>query len=341
MAASTWSLPAGRSEAIAQPLHEPSSPEPKAAVALASEQILEHLNTRGFVPFHPTLAQHLGHKAALFLGLCLYWTRHGARNNPQRQGWFYLSSPQIAAAASLSRREQETVRETLAAAGLLEQQLAGRPAKMHYRLNLRCLANRLEIIDAATATPETVWAWFERSVSFYRPLADLAGSAAGGLFLSFVLRQQRKAVLAGRSAEVMRIDTAEVERTLCLSPKTQRSIRQRLVRLGVLTIPPNAASMVQVNVPAILACLRGQDVKSLPAPGPSSDDRGPSACVLTRRADAAGLAQIVSDLIPQRSLFAVTACSDGAASSSVAHIELLKTAMFEVHRRGVSSFSVQ
>lgn len=301
---------------------------------MESEEVLKHLNARGFVPFHPTLAQHLGHKAALFLGLCLYWTRHAAKNNPHRQGWFHLSSHEITTATTLTRREQESVREVLTAADLVEQQLVGRPAKMHYRLKLRQLANRLEIIDASAATPETVWTWFEKSVSFYRPLGDLAGSSAGGLFLSFALRLQRKALLAGRPADVLRIEPADVERTLCLSPKVQRSVRQRLVRLGILTMPLNAASMVRVNVQAILACLRGQEGKSLPRSGTcvalgaanSSRPNVPVAPAPGRRGD---------DLIVQPSLFVQPEAERSAAGAPAGSMMLIRTAMFETHRRGV------
>lgn len=300
---------------------ESSPADPKLTISMESELVLQHLNARGFVPFHPTLAQHLGHKAALFLGLCLYWSRHAARNNPQRQGWFYLSSHEIAQATSLSRREQDTVRDALATAGLLEQQLVGRPARMHYRLNLRHLANRLEVIDAGTATVETAWAWFEKSVSFYRPLGDLAGSAAGGLFLSFVLRRQRKALLAGHSADVMRVEPAEVERVLCLSPKVQRSVRQRLMQLGILTLPTNAASMVHLNIQAILACVRGQGVAKLRS-------------VPEKAATEAEPQQRSLGLIVQPSL--LIECEPGVRpqASRGNDLALLRAAMFDTYRRG-------
>ncbi|RCW66185.1 hypothetical protein DES41_111143 [Pseudorhodoferax soli] len=300
---------------------ESSPADPKLTISMESELVLQHLNARGFVPFHPTLAQHLGHKAALFLGLCLYWSRHAAKNNPQRQGWFYLSSHEIAQATSLSRREQDTVRDALGTAGLLEQQLVGRPARMHYRLNLRHLANRLEVIDAGTATVETAWAWFQKSVSFYRPLGDLAGSAAGGLFLSFVLRRQRKALLAGHSADVMRVEPAEVERVLCLSPKVQRSVRQRLMQLGILTLPTNAASMVHLNIQAILACVRGQGVAKLRS-------------VPEKTAKGIEPQQRSLGLIVQPSL--LIECEPGARpqAGQFNGLALLRTAMFDTYRRG-------
>jgi hypothetical protein len=305
----------------------------EAEAQAESEQVLHHLNARGYVPFHSTLAQHLGHKAALFLGLCLYWTRHAARNNPHRQGWVYLSSNDITAATSLTRREQETVRSLLTASGLLEEQLVGRPARMHYRLSLRRLANRLEIIDAGTATPETAWAWFEKSLSFYRSLGDLAGNAAGGLYLSFVLRQQRKALLAGRCVEVVRVEPAEIERALCLSVKTQRNIRQRLMRLGLLTTPLAAASMVRVNVAAILACLRGQDVKSLPAAKSDWSVQGALDVVTPHSAPSGARMQKERALIVQPSLFVQIQPGDGLDRPAVAGMDLLQVAMFEPRRR--------
>lgn len=238
--------------------------------ACVGDLVLQHLNARGFVPFHPTLAQHLGYKAALLLGLCLYWTRHVARLNPQRQGWFHLSAREIEEATTLSRREQDTVRDMLVRAGLLEQRLAGRPAVMHFKINLRRLANRLEIIDGGTTTVDSAWAWFEKSVSFYRPLGDLAGGAGGGLYLSFVLRRQRRAVLApGGGSGQVQIWPEEVERILCLTPKVQRTIRERLKRSGLITAAPAPRSgiLVHVNLHAVLACVRGQGIAPLPAAG--------------------------------------------------------------------------
>lgn len=238
--------------------------------ACIGDLVLQHLNARGFVPFHPTLAQHLGYKAALFLGLSLYWTRHAARLNPQRQGWFHLSAREIEEATTLSRREQETVRDMLVRAGLIEQHLAGRPAVMHFRINLRRLANRLEVIDGGAASVESAWAWFEKSISFYRPLGDLAGGAGGGLYLSFVLRRQRRAVLTpGGGSDQVQIRTDEIERILSLTPKIQRTIRERLKRTGLITVTPASRSgiLVHVNLPAVLACVRGQAIAPLPAAG--------------------------------------------------------------------------
>ena len=77
------------------------------------EEIRLHLDERGFVPFHPLLAEKLGHKAAIFVGMSLYWTRHSLRNHPKREGWFHMSIQQWQQSIGLSRTEQATVRELL------------------------------------------------------------------------------------------------------------------------------------------------------------------------------------------------------------------------------------
>ncbi|SCK55734.1 hypothetical protein VAR608DRAFT_5758 [Variovorax sp. HW608] len=240
------------------------SPGPSDAnVSRASELALQHLNERGYVPFHPALAHRFGHRAALFIGICLYWTRHSVRNNPQRQGWFHLSAREITQATTLSRREQETVRELLGRRGLLQERLAGRPAVIHYLLNLNVLGQALEVVDARTLTVDAAWSWFERSVSFYRPLADLAGNAASGLYLSFILRQQRLAILKRQlRGDCIHVPQEAVSEALRLTPKVQRAARDRLRKSGLII--EAGPSLIRLNVDAILACIRGQAIQPLP-----------------------------------------------------------------------------
>lgn len=302
----------------------------KLPAATDNDLVLQHLNARGFVPFHPTLAHNLGHKAALFLGLCLYWTRHSARNTPQRHGWIHLSAAEIATATTLTRREQDTVRAVLGTRGLVEEQLRGRPAKMHYRLNLRLLANRLEIIDVGTATVDTAWAWFEKSVSFYRPLGDLAGSAAGGLYLSFALRQQRKALLAGGFAGLVPLLPEEIERVLCLSPKVQRTVRERLKRLGLLTNSTESAHLVRINIQAILACVRGQDIATLPKAGQIDGQVPESPARRVQASRAPFTAPKFTDLIPQPDLLmSVGKDTESHTGKAFGSVGLMRAVVFE------------
>ena len=101
-----------------QPVTTPSAqvaivPNTKTNDQQLNDQIIKHLSDRGYITFNRALAERFGHRTALFLGVCLYWTRHGALHAPKRQGWFYMPVQQMTDATTLSRREQETVRKEL------------------------------------------------------------------------------------------------------------------------------------------------------------------------------------------------------------------------------------
>lgn len=230
-------------------------------------QVAAHLSERGFVPFHPAMAERFGYRVALFIGVALYWTRHGLQHAPQRGGWFHMSARQMSDATTLTRHEQDTVRATLKAQGILQEQLAGRPAVIHYRLNLRGLVKALEVLDdpPENVSVEHAWSWFRQCVSFYRPLADLAGSAAGGLYLSYLLRQQRVAIQARqlRADETIRLDPADILDALKLTPKVIRTTRERLRKAGLIS--ESGTHFVRVNMPAILACIEQQTIQPMPA----------------------------------------------------------------------------
>ncbi len=234
---------------------------------LAHERALRHLGDRGFVQFHPALAERLGHKAALFLGLALYWTRHTLQNQPHRKGWFYMTAKQWSQSTGLSNREQTTARATLTAEGLLQEALTGRPAVMHYRIDLAKLAQWLGVVDVASGRDVTNWeplsGWFRNYICFYKPLADLTGNVACGLYLSFLLQIQRKALLEQQlRAGAIHVSQDEVSIALCLGPKVQRNARERLRLAGLLR--EAGSSLVQLNLPAIMACLLAQDGRALP-----------------------------------------------------------------------------
>jgi len=274
------------------------SVEETTSVARTSELALQHLNERGYVPFHPVLAHRFGHRAALFIGICLYWTRHSLTNSPHRQGWFHMSARQISDATTLTRREQETVRALLEARGVLQQRLAGRPAVTHYRLNLKTLGQALEVIDAGNVTVDAAWTWFQNSVSFYRPLADLAGNAASGLYLSYLLRTQRQAILRRQlRGDCIRVSQDAVSEALRLSPKVQRSARERLRKSGLIV--EAGPAMVRINIQAILACIRVQAIQPLPRRGNASAEKSlpPAARPQNRMPEASGAITATS---PQR-----------------------------------------
>ncbi len=252
----------------ATPLLQPpaaTSPPREDAGPSVQEQILLHLDERGYVPFHPTLAEKFGHKAAVFVGMALYWTRHSLRNHPQRSGWFNMSIQQWQAAIGISRTEQTTVRQALTESGVLEEMLVGRPAVMHFRLNVSALAKALARSgDDGVPTWDTVASWFRGYHNYYKPLADIAGSVGAGLYLSLLLQWHRAAVLRGQlSNGCVEAGQDDISRALCLGPKVQRNARLRLKKAGFIQETGPAGGLVRVNLDAVLMCLRGQSIKPL------------------------------------------------------------------------------
>jgi hypothetical protein len=258
----------------------PVSPQMKGEDS-ATVAVMQHLTDRGYVPFHPALAERFGHKAALFVGVALYWTRHKLRRQSWDNGWFYMSARQMMEATTLTRHEQDTVRSMLRNAGILQERLSnaiGHGPIQHYRIDLRKLATSLEVVDIPPdrISIEDAWSWFRQSINFFRPLADLAGSASGGLYLSWLLRQKQQAIQTwqqpGRqsvSPQRLFVDPSTVSKALSLSPKILRTTRQGLRRQGLII---EAGAWTSLNINAILACIQQQqDIK--PLPGKPGSDR--------------------------------------------------------------------
>lgn len=84
-----------------------------------------------------------GPVAAVFLSQMVYW------HNRMDGGWMYKTRVDITSETALTRDEQETARKRLVALGVLEEELRGVPATMHYRIN----AERLEALLVETTKP--------------------------------------------------------------------------------------------------------------------------------------------------------------------------------------------
>lgn len=232
----------------------------------AHEQIILHLDDRGFVPFHPALAETFGHKAAIFVGMALYWTRHSLRNTPQRGGWFHMSMPQWQQAIGLTRSEQATVRETLMQAGILEEMLHGQPAVMNYRINVAALTEALSGKASGLARPtmEAVSSWLRSCKVYYKPLADVAGNIAAGLYLSYLLQCHRDRVRLGQLDNgCISVSQDDIAVALTLGTKVQRNARDRLKKAGLIQESGVGGNLVRINFDAVLMCLRGQAIKPL------------------------------------------------------------------------------
>lgn len=260
--------------AIETASHSSQRPSTSPAVPQTAlhEEIRLHLDERGFVPFHPLLAEKLGHKAAIFVGMSLYWTRHSLRTHPKREGWFHMSIQQWQQSIGLTRSEQASVRELLLSEGLLEENLIGRPAVMHYRLNVASVTQFLANGHQGT-TPswETVSSWFRGCQNYYKPLADVVGSIAAGLYMAFVLQRHRDCLLRGQIDNgCITVHQDEIATALSLGPKVQRNARDRLKRSGLIQEASAGGSLVRINMEALLMCLRGQATKPLKSKRTSS-----------------------------------------------------------------------
>lgn len=262
------------------------------------DQALAHLNARGFVQFHPLLASKLDNfKAAIFLGHALYWSRHLALTQPHKRGWFFLTAREAQEATSLSAREQTAVRELLVQKGLIEEALAGRPAKLHFKVNLPAVTKLLDPQGMHKLSWETITKLFQSSTRFYKPLADVAGSAAAGLYLSHLLMEQRKAFQYKNSPFLASgefvIRPEDVRIALSLGIKAQRNARDKLKSAGL--IQEGRAHLehvsVRINLAAILACVQAQTGRKLrqskSAPVSNAPTQEPSLRLVPAAAKAA------------------------------------------------------
>lgn len=239
-------------------LKMPHTPTPVSSTDAA----LQLLSSQGFVQYHPVLADKLGSfKAALFLGHALYWARHVTTRYHSRDGWFFLSAKQCTLATGLSAREQASARQLLIEHSLIAEMISGRPAKLHYRVDLDRIAQLLgmSVVDSKTSWQQLL-PLFNGCVSFYRPLADIAGNVASGLYLSYLLIQQRHFLTYPRQGAGFSVSQQAIRNALCLGPKTQRNARDRLKQIGLIN---EYGALVQVNMHALCALLQCQASKPL------------------------------------------------------------------------------
>ena len=93
------------------------------------------------IAFHRSLVPVVGGALpALLLSQAMYW---GARTSDV-DGWFWKTQAEWEDETGMTRREQETARRALRSAGVLEEQLLGIPARLHYRVNFEVLVSLIE-----------------------------------------------------------------------------------------------------------------------------------------------------------------------------------------------------
>jgi len=200
-----------------------------------------------FVTYFPTLSRITGSpKAALMLGHALYVTRELVLKSPERDGWFWKTREDWLAATGLTPREQASARTTLLEQGLMREARLGMPCRLHYRLDLEVLARTLQRAAGAA----TAWDWNDQVMrmllgaahSCYAPLAAVAGSAVGGIYLSRLVNATRHALKAAtlRADGFIEATDLYLER-MALSERQVRTAREHLVSLGLLAIKRSTA----------------------------------------------------------------------------------------------------
>ncbi len=92
------------------------------------------------IAFYSAYAHALGSvTAALLLSQLCYWADKG--HDPD--GWLYKTQAELEAETGMGRREQETARRVLRAAGILAERKAGTPARLYFRVDFEALVDRL------------------------------------------------------------------------------------------------------------------------------------------------------------------------------------------------------
>ncbi len=82
-----------------------------------------------------------GVSAGLMLSQAWYWSQR--TNDPA--GWFWKTQEDWEKETGLTRREQETARRQLMQRGLMEEELRGVPARLHFRLDIQAISNAIGI----------------------------------------------------------------------------------------------------------------------------------------------------------------------------------------------------
>lgn len=100
-----------------------------------------------FYPVFVPLAGSVG--GAVFMSQLLHWSDKGHDQN----GWIYKTQEEWTAETYLSRREQDSARDTLKKNGILEEKKAGIPARLYYRIDFDALATALGGSAGAAAVP--------------------------------------------------------------------------------------------------------------------------------------------------------------------------------------------
>jgi hypothetical protein len=102
----------------------------------AMKAVADLLGGGEVVAYRPVFAHIFGGAtAALLLSQFWFWTNTPTVKGRTGNGWFWKSQKEITEETGLTRRETETARRKLTALGVLQEDLRGVPATLHFRLD--------------------------------------------------------------------------------------------------------------------------------------------------------------------------------------------------------------
>ncbi|WP_126227718.1 hypothetical protein [Burkholderia ambifaria] len=195
------------------------------------------------IAFGTRLARVTGHpKDAMLLSQLVYWTRRG-RDVGANGGWVHKTREHWFAETGLSREEQENVRRRLRDRSLVMEWRGGRPACLHYRLDVRAMSAAVRAncrmvgplpssIEAIRTDEVAMQELLGPTVAFRRVFVDLVGNVNAALLLSRMVQLQRRE--ADQQSTWFTQSGLEWQRTLGLNRVQQENARRRLVRQGLI-----------------------------------------------------------------------------------------------------------
>ncbi|MDR8398427.1 hypothetical protein NE850_18975 [Paraburkholderia sp. USG1] len=195
------------------------------------------------IAFGTRLARITGHpKDAMLLSQLVYWTRRG-RDVGVNGGWIHKTREHWFAETGLSREEQENARRRLRRMNLVTEWRGGRPACLHYRLDVGAMSSAVRgscqfvgplpwSIDAIRSDEYAMRELLGPTVAFRRVFVDLVGNLNAALLLSRMLQLQRRE--ADRQCTWFTQTSTEWQRTLGLNRVQLENARARLVRQGLI-----------------------------------------------------------------------------------------------------------
>lgn len=98
------------------------------------------------IAFHRVFVSlDIGITGALLLSQSIYWSRRCSDDN----GWFFKNAAEWEEETGMTRREQETARKRLKAAGFIHEELRGVPATLNFKVDFDAILEALRLSESA------------------------------------------------------------------------------------------------------------------------------------------------------------------------------------------------